>query len=401
MALFPFQPESPINETLRFLTNTFDHLDGSEQRVNLRKAPRQEFELRFMVEDDVRQKFENILFGTLAAEFDLPVWGEPLMLIEDASATDTSVTVYDPASLPSDLGYTTAYNDFRSGFKAFVWQDENTYELVSDLDLSTPGEISFMAGLANSYDVGTKVYPVRPAIIKGSPKVVRHAVHLTEYTIQFCVTDNDIDIADNSAFATFNSLPLVDDPNAIADTIQELWSQNITIIDGATGLFRSVSRWDVARRGSAKTWVTTTRQRIWEIRQLLHYLRGRQKPFYLPTFSPEVEASQNLSSSNANLVVFDRGYTTYTQSRNPRNVVRIALTNGTVYNRTVQSSSQTSPTEETLVLDSNHPGNVNVADIARIDFLEKVRLDSDDIGITHNNAVGSASIGVAVRSVLE
>jgi hypothetical protein len=401
MSLFPFQPETPLSETLRFLTDIIDHIDASEQRINLRLAPRQEFNLQFSVEDTDRQRIENLLFGSAAANFDLPLWHQPLILTADAAATDVSVTVYDPANLPADLGYTTAYNDFRSGGKAMVWEDETNYELVDTLDLSTPGTIAFSAGLTNSYPSGSKIYPVLPSVILGQPRVVRHAIHLTEYTINFAITDQNVSFADDSAFSSLSGLPLLDDPNVISGTMNETWDTRITILDGRTGVFSTATRQDRARRGTAKSWVSHTRQRIWEIRQMLHFLRGRQKPFYLPTFAQDLTASQNLGSGSTHLVVVNTAYTAQTVSRNPRNLIRVGLVDGTIFYRTIVSSSVLSATEEQLVLDTTWPSLILLEDVERIDFLEKVRIDSDDITLRHNDAIGYSEVGFAVRTVIE
>lgn len=387
--LFNYQPEAPLTERLRFLTDIFVSKDGSEQRVNLRVAPRQEFSFILLVESAARQRIENILFGVQDQPFDIPIWSEPIYLEAAASTSATSISA------------TIAFADFRDGGQAIIMSDENTFDVLDEIDISVPGTISFTTGLTHDYPVGTPVMPLRPALIVGSPKVSRWPVNLTKYEINFALTDNTVDLSDISAFSTLSSKPIVDDANAIQDQLQEGWDRRVQLTDSATGIFSQTSFWDRSRRFSFKTFRAFTRQRAWEVRQFLHWIRGQQKSFWLPTFGKDLTATANIVSGTAILTVVNAGYTDFTIQRTPRNIIRVVKKDGTVYTKTVLSSAEVDEDTETITVTSNWSANVTVADIERIEILEKVRMDSDDVEIIHVDELGQTEVGFPVKAVLE
>jgi hypothetical protein len=193
--IFNYQPEAPLTERLRFLTQVLEALDGSEQRVNLRIAPRQEFDLTLLVENAARQRIENIIFGQHAEPFDIPIWSEPVYLTAAAAGAATNVSAF------------TTYADFRDGGSAIIMEDEDTYDVLDEIDISVPGTISFTTGLSRAYRVGATVFPLRPALIQGRVTNSRYAKNLTKYDMTFAMTDNDVDLSDITAFSQLAGKP--------------------------------------------------------------------------------------------------------------------------------------------------------------------------------------------------
>ncbi len=374
-----------MTERLRFLSDISVHKDGSEQRICLRKGPRQEWDLEIVVENDVRQLLENRYFGAQDAEWEVPVWFEPMYLTEAVSAGDHDL----PVAL-------LAYSDFRSGNNMMLGT-----EAINNCTIGSPNVIHTTTAIANDYPVGTPLYCLRPAKISGQVKVSRYAVNLTKYTTTFCVTDNNIDLADITGWTAFSDKPVLDDPNWMSDTITEGWNNQIFVTDGTTGVFETLSFWKNSRRTTAKGFKSFDRAQLWKFRQLLHWLKGRQKSFYLPTNAPELTASGNLTLAATTLNVVNSGYATYTDSREPRNLIRVALRNGTVYTKSITDAVEIDADTEQLTVDTGWAANVNASDIVRIDILEKSRMDADDVTITHLNCLGEAEITVPVQTVLE
>lgn len=393
IVMFPFEPETPLIERLQFLTDVFIHKDGTEQRVSLRKAPRQVFDMKLRREDGVeRQRVDFLLFDWQSRVFGLPMWHEPTPLTGDVTAGATSINVQD-----------TTLSDFRVGGLAIIYESETKFDAL-EVTAVGPTSISFNTPVTQDYSAaaGIRVMPLRTAITSQPAKESKYAVNLCDFDLTMRVLDNDVDLSDLTGWPTYNSKILLSDPNAISGTLDGLIERELTVFDGSGGgKFSQVSTWNRARHSSAKTFVSTTRSRLWAIRKLLHALRGRQVSFYLPTFTKDVTlASLYLSGSSA-LTITNVGYTRYAKQRTPKLDLRIILNDGTTFTRTVTASSEVDASTEQLTLSSVIAQNIAPEDVARIEFLEKVRIDSDEIVIEHRSANGEANIGFPVRVVLE
>lgn len=393
IVMFPFEPETPLIERLQFLTDVFIHKDGTEQRVSLRKAPRQVFDMKLRREDGVeRQRVDFLLFDWQSRVFGLPMWHEPTPLTGDVTAGATSINVQD-----------TTLSDFRVGGLAIIYESETKFDAL-EVTAVGPTSISFNTPVTQDYSAaaGIRVMPLRTAITSQPAKESKYAVNLCDFDLTMRVLDNDVDLSDLTGWPTYNSKILLSDPNAITGTLDGLIERELTVFDGSGGgKFSQVSTWNRARHSSAKTFVSTTRSRLWAIRKLLHALRGRQVSFYLPTFTKDVTLASLYLSGSAALTIANVGYTRYAKQRTPKLDLRIILNDGTTFTRTVTASSEVDASTEQLTLSSVIAQNIAPEDVARIEFLEKVRIDSDEIVIEHRSANGEANIGFPVRVVLE
>jgi len=390
IVMFPFEPEAPLTERLLFLTDVLEMVDGTEQRVGLRRAPRQEFVLRLMREDGIeRQKVDYLLFDWSSRVFGLPAWAEPAYTTLAATASGTVVQVND-----------TTLSDFREDGLAIIFESEDKFDAL-EVETVGPTSITFKTPYGNNYGVGTRVMPLRTAMTSVPVKERRWAVNLAELELVMRVLDNDVDLSDTSDWPVYNGKVLLDDPNAIEETLDGDISRSVTVFDGSTGKFSQTSTNDRARRGSAKTFITNTREGLWQVRKLLHALRGKQVSFYLPTFSKDLILAGNYTSGNTDILVSNVGYSRFAAQRTPKVDVHIILKDGTDFERTITASAEVNEDTEQLTLSSPIGQNIAVSDIYRIEFYEKVRIDNDEITIEHRSANGEATIGFPVKVVLE
>lgn len=385
-----FAPEKKIREELAWLTDIHRAVSGKEQRIALRKNPRQLYDLGFLREDGVeRQRLENLLFDWQARLFGLPIWTDVMYLTSDVSISDTTINVDD-----------TSYADLRDGGLAIIWTSETEYEVLN-IDTVSASSFTLSSATTKAFTAGTQVFPMRTAHIEAPPRIRRYPVGAANYRIRFLVTDNDANLADVSAYSSFNSKVLLDDPNFVRETVAESYDREVRVFDGGTGLLSQISKWDVSRRGSAKRFRPQSRAALWQIRQLLHALRGRQVSFYLPTFAKEFTLDQPLVISSTAMDIANVGYTDFTDSRQPRDVVRVVETDGTETIRSVSAAAELSEDVERLTVDSGWPDNIAIADVERIDIVEKVRFDTDTFVIIHDDFQGRATITAPTKAVLD
>lgn len=391
VVMFPFQPEQPITETLEFGTDVIVSADGKEQRISYRKNPRQSFLFEVKVDEEEspreRQRLQILLSGFHAGVFGVPVWFEARYLGADAAVDDTTITV------------DTAYGDFRAGSLAIVWKDSETFSAL-EIDSLTSTSITFTSGLTFDFVAGQSlVMPLRVAITEREIRDARSLVNLDTIGIQFLVLDNDLSIADTSAFPTHNSKVLLDEANLIeSGEISDDWEREVDRLDNLIGSPIQISDWIASARNTRKGFLCHGMERIWQVRQLIHALRGNQISFYLPTFFKDLTPVENLASGSVLLDIDNIGYTDFINAQEPNKSIWIQLTDGTVLTREVVSSVEVDSDTERLTVDSAWPSTISVSEVSRISFLRLSRIADPVVRFRHNYG-GDAVVSIAVRGV--
>lgn len=387
VVIFPFAPESPLREDLEFLTDVMTSLDGSEQRFKLRKNPRQVFTFNMAQDGDERRYLENLLYDWQSNIFGVGMWHEAMPLSQAATSGDLTLNVP-----------TTDYADYRVGSLAFVISGTDR-RVVDALEVEsiTSTSITFTSALNFDFPVGSLLMPMRLCLAQQQISGNRAIVNLGRKQIRFQVIDNDSNLGDASAFSTLNSKIFLDDPNRVQSQINDRMLKRLYQNDNGTGVPTQASRWDRSKRISAKGFVTSSRQELWELRQLLHELGGQLTPFLMPTFYDELQLSVSISLGSNNATFENVGFTQFVQDR--RGIFRFLFADGSVQIKTVVSSSEVDANDETVVFDDTWDDDYDIADIERVEYIETYRSNTDRITITHANGAGYAACEMPVTEV--
>lgn len=385
--VFPFVPESPVLETLQFLTDVLRSSGGFEQRRALRRTPRSFFEFETRTKGRARRQLEAYLFGAQDRIVGLPHWHEPAIMTAPVAISATSATVD-----------ATAYAQFRVGKTALLIRDSLYYESLQIASIGATS-LTFSTPATKAFPTGSLVLPLVAAIMQSTVRQNRFRTVVQSNSFRFRVVDNDLDLSSAAAFPTLFGKVLLDEPNAIRGQIDETWARRLNIVDSGIGPPKQSTREAVSTHGTSKGWVSNSRQRLWEIRGLLHAVRGRQVSFYQPTFFDDLLPVDQILSGGSTIDVENVGYTRYVQSRGPRNVIRLNLTDGTKVSRLVTSSTELSAEIERLTISGTWGVNAQVEDVERIDYVELTRLDTDDVTIEHQYSHGVARVFAPTRAV--
>lgn len=385
VVLFPIRPETPMREHLLFDTKIIEAVDGSEQRIANREYPRGMFEGTYK---NGQQIIEMILFDRQSKVVAVPAWHEPAFLNAAHSAGVYTVNIN-----------TTDYANFYVGGYAVVLENEYTYDALK-IESMTATSLTFESELSFDYTKKATVMPLLTAYIEASSASLKYPYNQQYFNLRIHVDPEVNDIASAAAFNTYNSEPFMDGPNLIeGGQLAEAIRTKIFVVDNLTGLRTQHTAWNHSKRYSKKGWKTNTRQELWELRQLLHYLKGRQVGFYIPTFWKDIAITQTLVISTLTMTIRNIGYVTNAFERWPKQIIRIHLKDSTILTRTIQNSSIVSNMEEQLTVDTPWPASYTADEIERIEFLEKIRIDVDDIVIVHYNGLGQAECIVPIKEV--
>lgn len=385
--LLPYRPEAPLKEHLVFDTRILEAIDSTEQRRANREFPRGVFEMNFQGN---QRRIECILFDRLSKVLAIPAWHEPSFLSSPVTAGDKVINLN-----------TTSYANFYVGGNAIILKDEFTYD-VAKIEAMTATTITLDTATANSYDANTQVMPLMAAYVEATAPMAKALVNDQSIKLKAYVNACDNDIADASEWSTYNSKVFLDDPNFIDGAeLDEALRTKVFVLDNLTGDRSQFSQWAHSLRHSAKGWKTRDRASLWKLRKLLHFLKGKQVSFYIPTFSNDLWPTQTLVNASSSFTMAMIGYTVNVHQRWPKQVFRLILKNGTILTRTIVNSVEATSDTEQLTVNTPWPYDIQPADIERIEFLQKVRLDTDDIVITHFNALGHATCVVPTKEVTD
>lgn len=394
IVLFGLEPELPFAETLEFVTDVQESKDGSELRVSLRHFPRQSWSYDYIIAEGTEaQILENLLFDFQQRLFGVPVWFEDTVLTAGVSAGATSISVR-----------ATAFRDFREGGLAVIFTSQQTFDV---LEISPGGitatTLTFESPTVNAYSAGTPVFPLATCLASEHISGSRYPVGLRRKSIDFTNVENVVELADLSPFSTYKGKLLLDNGNsALSGTVTTGTRSRFLTIDGEVGLVFQESPWDRTKPSQIFTLRAEGRQAVWELRRLVHALRGRQISFYVPTDASDLVPVSNLLNASNLLTVTNVGYAQFVRNRQPKSDIRVNFVDGSApLLRAVTASVVVSPTQETLTVDSNWPATITPAQISRIDYLEKVRFDTDRVTIRYDPSGIRAYLEVPIVGVFE
>lgn len=395
LVLMPQHYEAPVKEVLSWLTDVIQSIDGTEQRIALRKQPRQVFDVTYLLDGNDRQRMQALLFDWMDNIFGFPVFHERIFLTAQASVGTTTYSVSGADQV-----------DLRVGGLALVMTNNYTYDVIEINSLTATSVVSTSPSL-NAYPAGTMLMPLRTVRILNAVTGSKYRYgDLEEFRIQFEVTDNDSGAVTGSttpgSWSIYNSRVMFDDPNFFdsGSNMQAQYNRRIYRIDNQTGKVTQSSPWDRNKVGLEKGFFLRNRADLLAFRKLLTSLRGKQKSFYLPTFTNDLTLAANLVISTDTMDIEAVEYVRLVRNRLPMSLFKITFTDGTSLVRTVTASATVSTSVERLTLNTTWPANRTIAQVSRIEFYELVRFDTDEISITHER-IGVAKCKVPVLRVFD
>lgn len=392
IVLFPVRPEIPYQEKLQFLTNIIPHADGTEQRLKLRKNPRQLFEWDVRMDDGDfdKSRMDTLLFDWQSRTWGVPMWHESTPLTVAASIGALTINVQS-----------TADADYRVDGLVMIYTDASTFD-VQTISSFTSTTITLKNATLNAFAVGSTVAPMRTGNMRRNVSASRFRSADQNLRVQFRILDNDANLADTTGWSTHNSKVMLDTCNVmVGSTISDQYVRDMILLDNDTGITYQDGIWDKNKHGFSLTLSVKTKAELWNVRQLLHALGGRQVSFYVPTFNQDLLPTAAMATASQDLVIQNIGYTQFVRGRQPKNRLWMRLTDGTIITKEIITWVETTTTTETLTVDSTWGQDITLAEIDRISYLEEVRYNTDEITIRHERGERLVRISAPVITVFD
>lgn len=281
--IWPFRPVKDLRETLQFSTDVIRTFE-SETRIS-RRGARQSLSFSYTIRDPRLAKMEAKLRRRPLGDWLVPVWHDAT-LIASTVPGQTVVAVDTQA-------------DYRVGGYAAFWSAcdrvqlrrveaigagsitiSHPLDVVSGSAFVAPGRIAFLAdGIGGSR--------------------IRERSGISTVDVEFIVRDNvDLSATD---FVQYLGRDLVTKCGTL-EALSFAVSPDIALVDSDLGsIGREMSRDPIDGRFSLM-W-RMDREKLWQARRWLHYIRGRDRPFWLADWQKDFRLAAPIAAADTTILV--------------------------------------------------------------------------------------------------
>ncbi len=353
--LWPFRPVPASTETLSWETDVIK-TPSTERRISLRPA-RQSISYSYLLRDAENAQAEWLVRAYPLGDWWVPLWFES----SPAQAIAAAQTVI-PA--PTDAHY-------YAGDSLVIWascDDASVHEIASVGD----GTVTLAAPVGQDYAKAI-VMPARTAWIESGVAQSRIRERgLSDVSVTFQVRDTSPDGA--TPWTQYLGLDLV----TRCGTVEPLAASVIPVfnaIDNGSGPVELEVQDEFIASRHTMSW--RLKANLWERRQWLHFIRGRDRAFWLADWQKDFALVNPITAAGTTITV--RKIVPVAASLIGRSIL---IDDGV---RTARAITNAIDSGANQVLTIAAVGrNIAVAD-ARVSLLRKVRFDSDVLELGHQH----------------
>jgi hypothetical protein len=195
-------------------------------------------------------------------------------------------------------------------------------------------------------------------------------------------------------YPTVDGYPILRDVGVKVEEFNERIYRASEYIDNGQGLIEVEPNRSIVEETSILGKVTATKADLWKWRQFLHWLRGRQQAFLLPTFQRDIQLLEFLGSGATSAKVRGLGLSNYGTFP-----MRTAITfmDGTLEYRKITSAAPIPDSDDEYVtLSEGFTRDVYPEDIRRWEIVNLVRLDTDEVELQYDGLIMKCAAPVKV-----
>ena len=364
--IWPFPPLTPMLEGLLFRTDSIRTF-SSAQRVRLLDIPRRTFNHKYRWTQGQSERARNILRAQLPGPLEVPDWSD----IRRATALSGATSVDFDNTAP----------ELTAADSVVILQNWKQFELL-DIDSATATGVTLSTPLSGSYSDAV-VLPLIECDAMDGLDATRSVLPTREAQIEW-VSYSGRDVADDNGAPTYRGNPVLIHCSRLGDgTMPFGMTHPFEAVDNglARPFLDTTQEQAVQRFGAA--WQPTSRAESFALRQWFHYLKGRQRAFWIPDMNQALGLASSMVAGAGSISIRNVGFSDAYGSGD----LFLRTVAGAVYTLQVASSSP-SGTSETLVLSSPAPANVSVSQVEQLCMLFCVTLASDRIEWAHRAKPG-------------
>jgi hypothetical protein len=360
-----WMPREEFTEELHWNTNVIQTRKG-EQRIAYLDAPRQTYNFSFSLPSDRYSDVKTSVDRFAHGVWGLPIWKEhsTVSAIAGASAID----------------FDTSCADYQEGGWAMLWEspDKATALLI---DTVRADGIDIDPVLGDTYE-NAWIMPMQRAILPEGMEFTRTPGQDAAATASFLCNDT-VDLSDTSPYTQYRSYDVVTNGHYAIDDLSERIIRPTTQIDNGQGPITVLETQDYTQFARTLGLWTETKEDLWALRQWLHARRGRQKPFWLPTYNQDFTLAATITALTTDIeITGGRALSVY--GTFPCDFM-MELNDGSVYYRRIVTATTAPGGNTTLSIDSAIGREVTRHQVVLWCFMDLVRFNSDAITLRHRN----------------
>ena len=355
-------------ERLMWATDVLTARDGTEQRVGLRAKPRRSLEFSILVGSADAALLDVLLSAWQSRVYALPIWPDKAVLTTAIAAGSTVIPLI------------TTNLEYEADGLLVIGTDSRNTEAAEVLSIAS-NAVTLKQPLLQSWPAGAFVTPARTARLRVTQAVSRVTDAIATARLVFDIAGTTA-ITKQDSTTTFNSTAVwITRPNRVRD-VESDYQRLAEVLDFNTGI-TAVD--DHAARPFVRRsfdYLFKNRTEVAAFKAWLAARQGRLTAFWHPTWEASIVPVKKILSNQTVMTVASRGYALYFNPMPGRTEAAFLHKNGTWYFRTILSfGAGTIGDEEVMTINQSFGFDANPEDWLAVYFLEKTRLDADQIEI--------------------
>jgi hypothetical protein len=362
-SLWPFCPTPEFTEALEWASEVLSAY-SAEQRIRQSSAYRQTLTLAHTMTFRQWERAKLLVKLVAGGSWYIPLWHERQRVSVSSGAASVAVD--------------TLASDYRPGGYACLWASDEACEVVT-INTVGPSSITLTGTTSRAYDNGL-IMPARiayaPDGIEGS-RTVQPAVPVAA---EFLVYD-DTDLGDASLYPTYRTYPVVTDcPLLAGGSFSEQLARSVDSVDNAIAVpfFDAVS--DRLSHSLGLAWMPDTLADLWDLRQFLCALYGRQKAFWVPDWTRGLELTDDIAPADGTIRVRALGLNGVAETGD----LFLQTVSGTT-SRHQYTSVAVSGDDEVLTLSGTAGVTVGISSVRTLCLMRLCRLAQNRIELAHRH----------------
>ena len=364
VVVWAWPPEGDYEERLQWLTGVIQTRRG-EQRVAYRDLPRRIYRYDF-----IRPEDEMPAVRIYADNWCFRVWGLPCW---------KDFTVVSALSGATAINFDTALADYQEGGWAVLWESADQVAAMT-ITAVRPDGIDILLPLARDW-VSARIMPMVRAITPEGFSFKRGPERWVPFSAEFVCTDDPSPPA-ASVYPQYRGYDVLTDGDIVIGDMSERISRPVTLVDNGQGPIVVETGQDYTRFARTVGKTVASPADLWSWRNWLYARKGKQQPFWLPTWSADlvltVEATPYAAEMQIRFCALSR------HGQLPKDFM-LRLKSGAVYYRRINSAVALAGGDEMITIDEALGVTIQPSDIETWSFMDLVRLNSDEVSIGHRD----------------
>lgn len=369
-------PDPPVTETWSWLTDVIASRNNTEQRIALRRTPRRAIKYGFLLESEAeRRRQYQRWFKSLGSKIILPFYQYHTKLAQ-ASALGDSKLWFDPA-----------LTDVRPGEFVIVMNEAAaTGSLVKIATVEADGATTD-SPLTFEATAGLIIAPAFTSRLNDrtglTMRSVTGALDVAATVLTYRASFKRPGSA--AVIQTFDGLPVLHLRPVAVGATPEIFDANYDVVDSRTGIQELFVSWPHPTVDTTRKWTIRRRQNPAEMdwwRDFLDTVLGQREPFLMPTWFEDLTLAEAPAMASPTIRISEKDYASLYWPFDTFKRLQIETEAGIIWRKVVGVDS--SP-DGTTALQLDTALGATEADVAirKISFLNRVRLASDTVTLTH------------------